>query len=536
MEFYKEKEKEIARNESLSEAIKLLTEERDKSTLCSNNYVRKVKEHLIKHGSIYDKIHAHKLSDTTIKRWELFFSSINKTKKSNEIKVAYLCGPNPLNDLEVLVSLGVLPENVWAFEVYPEHYDNAIITTLNSKYPYLKILNTEMSTFFTNTPVKFDLIYLDFCGPLPKRDGKEKNLETISSLFYNHCLNSPGILLTNFSLPSKEQDENGRKLIAGLVSAYLYPKAILENGDKNENFTEGPYAQGYSFDKWFNIVHNDLENYYGQFITRLINDIASVISTYNRFGNNHKYLKYFFKRAFDNNDRLRKRLLCLIHFFKNFSKNSGGGDIIVDMQQYPIIWSIKKLIDLDENVLKTDKFDKFADLFLKQLASPTNKINFTQNIDIMHFLLDERLDNKCFYSDGLLNIENKWNAFNKYIFCDVFLFHQLKDLLVRQLSVPYHMNIEFTKRWTYKAKESRMFLDMLIFDECRYVYDWMPTLDMLEKNLDNKDIELSYRFALDAIAKHNRWYNSEFFCGTAIIDQYTIGFRAKTLKNRIKIN
>jgi hypothetical protein len=37
---------------------------------------------------------------------------------------------------------------------------------------------------------------------------------------------------------------------------------------------------------------------------------------------------------------------------------------------------------------------------------------------------------------------------------------------------------------------------------------------------------------LDGVAKHRRWYNTEYFFGTAVVDQDTEPFEAKTLRLR----
>jgi len=47
--------------------------------------------------------------------------------------------------------------------------------------------------------------------------------------------------------------------------------------------------------------------------------------------------------------------------------------------------------------------------------------------------------------------------------------------------------------------------------------------------------ELSLRFAMDSITKQRRWYNEEFFSGTAVVDQGTKTFEAKELEKRIRI-
>jgi hypothetical protein len=65
------------------------------------------------------------------------------------------------------------------------------------------------------------------------------------------------------------------------------------------------------------------------------------------------------------------------------------------------------------------------------------------------------------------------------------------------------------------------------------MYDWMPTMDMLEQNLQNIEQELSFRYIADALGKHNRWYQEEVFSGMAVIDMDQQGFNVKAFEERI---
>jgi hypothetical protein len=112
------------------------------------------------------------------------------------------------------------------------------------------------------------------------------------------------------------------------------------------------------------------------------------------------------------------------------------------------------------------------------------------------------------------------------------LFHQTIEVLFRQVATPYHVNVERTRRWGYQAKDTPMFMDMLVLDECRYLYDWMPTIDMFSEGIKNIERQLVYRFVLDGVAKHCRWYNPEYFSGCAVVDQFAESFCAKTLAPR----
>lgn len=537
MKNYQENEKEIVRKEALTNAIQYLTKDRFETTIAYKSYLKDAKEALINkslNGGNYGDI-ARSLTDETIKRWESFYESIVQQKKPSELKIAYLCGPNPLNDLHIMTDLGVLPENVWAFELGNNEYNNAIMETLNSEYPYLKIIKGDMSIFFEYSPMKFDIIYFDACSPLPSPSSK--TLKSLVSIFKNHKLNSPGALITNFSLPTEKQDNHTRDSIEKIVGAYLNPKAFLENDKETteSGIKDGAEAYGYIYGEreWDEIISSDLENYYGQYLTRFINDIASVIVPYQKIFNSKEFLKIFFKDIFDKNsqDKLSEELKEKLYDFTHFTdddEGGKGGDIYVDSMQYSILLSIYYIDDLD-------KKNRFFKSFFNELSILKNKDMFVDGISFMFYIFDQGDGQEKYYSDSLKVLSRNWNAFSRHYLCDVFLFHQLKELLARQLCVPYHLNIERTDRWTYKAKETQMFTDLLVFDECRYLYDWMPTLDMLEANLNNIDMELSIRLILDSVSKHTLYYNKEYFYGTSALDIGIKGFEGKVLKKRKNI-
>ena len=541
MDNYQEKEKIIARSCVLKEAVRSLTEDRDKSTLASRDYVRRVHQFIGINGTPFDQKMISFLSEETVERWEHFYNSIIQTRKPEDLKVAYLAGPNPENDLQALMSFGVLPENVWAFETDPSTYKDAVWSTLNSQFPFLKLIKGNIGNFFAASPQKFDIIYLDFCGPLPSRNEKQKTLATITSILAHHAINSPGVLITNVSLPNQQQDPKGFDLITKLVASYLYPKGFLEKkepSDKNENWLEGAISNSFSFNNWLTEIENNINFYYGQYITRLIMDIASIVVPYDNFPQKHGLFEQFFDLK--NKSELKKRINELYHF----SDNGDGGDIIIDPDITPLLWTIASIytqrnsqdLNYPQFIYKDPEYEKFCKLFLRQLTSSNNENQLINNLEILHFLLDEGFDKSEFYSKQFINLsKRRWHQ-EMYQFCDVVLFHQIKELLFFQLAVPYHVNIEKTKRWTYLAKDTRMFMDMIILDECRYIYDWMPTVDMIEAGMDSIDRQLCYRFVLDSLGKNRRWYNNEYFFGTSVIGQFEEGFEAKTLASRITIN
>ncbi|WP_345867832.1 hypothetical protein [Shewanella algae] len=534
MEKYREAVKDTARKSVLEKSIIALTKDRSTSTLASRDYVRRVKENLTSRDCDR-KYHASQLRDETISRWEGFYDSIVSSKKASDLKVAYLSGPNPENDLTEMTNLGILPENIWAFESDTTTYNEAVISALSSDFPFIKLIKSNIGTFFSVSPQKFDIIYLDFCGPLPSRNKKQRTLKAITSILSHHSLNSPGVLVTNVSLPSKEQDSKGYDLIAKLVASYLYPKSFIESSSSPTKMTDGPITSGYYPDTWDKEVKDNLEYYYGQYVTRLLLDIITIISPYNTFNRSNSV----FRNLFEVSD---KEIEYMMSHYYHFNEKCDGGNIISDTMLYPVLWTFsslnKSLNQKDENysqnIYADSEYEKFCNSFLSQLSNNDDINSLLKNVSSLHFLLGEDNDEK--YHSKSLNQISSISWFNRiYPFCDMFLFHQIKELLFRQIAVPYHPNITATERWQYKAKETNMYMDMIVLDECRYIYDWMPSVDMIENSLDDIQRQLSFRFALDAISKHRRYTNPEIFFGTASVGDGSAGFEAKWLKPRLEL-
>jgi hypothetical protein len=530
---YTEPMKNRARSLVIENAIAALTVNRTTSTLARRSYVGEVKAHFTNGNHALDRIQAARLSDETIGRWESFYDAITQSRTPANLKIAYLSGPNPENDLRVFCSLGVLPENIWAFESENSIYSEAVVAALASEFPFIKLLNGGIDAFLEASLQRFDVIYLDFCGPLPSRNKKQKTLRVLTQVLGRHALYSPGIVITNFALPTVERDPTGRALLAKLVACYLYPKEFLEDKTSPSGFIEGPIAHSYDPEGWHKLVEGDMENYYSQFVTRLLMDHASFISPYDRFPKDNVIFRKFFNVT---DDAFAAKAASLFHF----DEDTGGGDTIVDPGMYPVLWTFaaldKHLNRRDPNypqfVFTDQAFSDFADLFLTQLSFNGDKQELLGRLPLLSHMLSEQPDADEYLSDSIKQMKQNHHFSQFYQFCDLVLFHQIVELLFRQVANPYHVNVEKTRRWTYQAKQTPMFMDMTILDECRYLYDWMPTADMFSVGISDIERQLSYRFVLDGVAKHRRWYNTEYFFGTAVVDQDTEPFEAKTLRPR----
>lgn len=106
------------------------------------------------------------------------------------------------------------------------------------------------------------------------------------------------------------------------------------------------------------------------------------------------------------------------------------------------------------------------------------------------------------------------------------------DCILNQIGYPLHPVVNKAKRYKYKAKSTTMFTDLIVFDECRYIYEWLPTLNQINHAFENKSLQYIFRFALDGLIKNRINYNNEFFYGGSVISDSEIGFSSKKLGTR----
>lgn len=512
MKAYIEIEKQIARKEALSLAVKYLTKNRQSSTIARKGYVREIKDYLVKNGTPDDRDLASSLAEKEILQWESFYESIIGKKKPSDLRVAYLSGPNPENDLEILVNNGILAENIWAFESDKRTYTEAVVSALNSKFPFVKIYKARIEKYLKLLPFKFDIIYLDMCGTIASTN----TISVVRDVFLHQKLSSPGILITNFALPEKSKSNREVREDLNLLAAnYLFPKSYTEEyTGLGGGWKESASILGLDCEEFLKIAKRNETTFYSQFITRVLFDLPSVIIPYQRLTLDSSLSELFFKK-FDHSTINKDYYEDLI----------GSPDI------NPLYCGLSYMLSL---LIEKESYHTRLDKFKKQLSIHSNKDQLMNSIMLVRSFITGDFE-KNIHSDKLEKIRKNWEPLEKYIFCDVFMFHQLKEILVGQLTNPYYYNVERTNRWTYKAKKTEMYMDLVTYDECRYIFDWMPTIDMIEAGVSDVNRQLSLRFAMDSISKQSRWYNNEFFYGTAVVDERVKNFESKKLKKRKRI-
>jgi len=396
----------------------------------------------------------------------------------------------------------------------------------------LKLFKGSIENFFASTPKRFDLIYLDACGPIPSRN--QQTLRMVATLLRHQRLASPGVLVTNFASPDTTNQPLFDKY-AHLVAHYLWPKSFLEGLTKNKEVTwmEGPVFQGWTPKSFLTRVKKNFGEYYGQYITRQIFDLATVVVPSLRLVNG--YWGEFFKSDPKAISELTSRLTTLTEDESEDDGIEPNGDALIEPADHPLVWSAAALSgdDATDAASAPANFDEFNKNWLNELGGQNPAkiaaIDAVRMIEVLKVRGDLRTER---FQKALDGFNYRKGMFQ---FCDVPTSTLSFDVVTRQLTYPVHYSISSARRLQYTAKETAMFLDVHLLDECRYLYEWLPTMDLLAEGYSNIEQQLTFRFALDGLNKNRRWYNDEYFEGSAIVDQFTDPFEAKVLEARRKL-
>jgi hypothetical protein len=531
---YSEPEKMLARQRALQYAVELLTKNRDEAAIVPENYIERV--HSILMAGEYNRRHVNLFNQQIVGAWQQLRSGVIGTKTPRDLTVAYLAGPEPLNDFRELVNLGVHPYNIWAFENEEAAFQAGLERVKQSEFPLLKLHKGSIDSFLQSVPRAFDLIYIDACGPLPSRE--QKTLRTLANIFRCARLSSPGVLITNFACP----DVNDAKQVddySSLISTYLWPKPFLESGKHNWNMDDGAAAHGIlpmrcEDQPYFpDVVKGQFEFYYGQYITRQIFDLASFIAPWTRFVNSEIWSSLFTAKP--------KDVALRAHKLQHFDEGQGGGNFIVDPDMAPIGWSISAFLNTgDTNYPVADPSNKLIQSWKDQLSgSPPPSVDAmtaTLAYDVLRMArISQTSESGSLFTPALSEVMEEFGYIRQMpVFCDVPTEVLAFYPILSQYMLPSIYNTELTRRYSYVArgKKTRMFLDIIPFDNCRYVFDWLPTPHLVGGSFAFLSQQLVYRYVLDALAKNCMRYNTEYLLGANVVGVNEDGFTEKLLSVR----
>lgn len=133
-------------------------------------------------------------------------------------------------------------------------------------------------------------------------------------------------------------------------------------------------------------------------------------------------------------------------------------------------------------------------------------------------LLDEVFEGhwKILSEDLLGAIRSSWFDIDNHFSCDVPLPNLLVNSLLGVYGRPYFPNPRATMRFRYCAKKTPMYTDLIAFDQCRYFYDWFPTVQAVPQRFRSIPFQVVARCILDRLGRADWKSSSHPFRGSTV--------------------
>ena len=169
------------------------------------------------------------------------------------------------------------------------------------------------------------------------------------------------------------------------------------------------------------------------------------------------------------------------------------GDAVVAPSNYPLYSFI--------NTLKKTNGDKLANQLLnstvngKKIAELIGFATFSDRVIEGHWDLLSRDFQKA--------IRLSWFDSKFPFTCDAPMPNLVVNALIGVYGAPAFVNTRRSQRLRYTAKTNEMFCDLFVFDQCRYFFDWLPTLETFESRFSSIEFQVLARCIMDRIGRHN---------------------------------
>ena len=567
---YDQETKRECRRMVIEHAVKCLTTERKTSACVQRDHVERVWQQLHETPEAQHLFTSKEREEITkeIIGWERFYDSQIQERKPSDLRVCYLGGDNPINDLEVLVKNGVLCQNVWAIEKDHKTLEKAWEAINRSDLRNVRLFKGDILTFLKDFEGQFDIIYYDACGSLPA--DIQKTLKVIGYVFLYDKLSSPGALITNFSFPPRQPEkpedaanaqafDEERNNINLLTRKYLtyrlvntlrddnrnpeYNEKFLNERTDEENYSDYVAYQvidsAYLFVPALRMLLSEKKSLWDQiFVSRdsflkemesyFAADNGSIETVANRFDDPKVRCKFFAEQSYVQN--IGRSILSSLQEEK--IKGSSEEEKSKSSSEEE-----KTKSSLEKKKKKLNPFCKawVNEIFPDWKLSPLKKLDISlPMLAPMLFSCDDfifRFSNFVFQQKCLgplaMAVDNERGKFPSC--CDTATYSAtsclVAGLLYGQLAYPSFPVLNKLLRLNYTAKQRQMFTDVFIFDKCRYIYEQFPTVDCACFAIFEPKQQMVFRMAVDGLRKHLRAICQDVFqyCNVASVNPKSEG-------------
>lgn len=493
MQTYKQDIKEKTRELLWNHAVRSLTQGRINSRVLNPDYLDNLWTFVKK---AFDD-NSSDLDDIKYEDWKRYGETTYGVKRPEDLKVAFFCGPEPENDVNHLVRLGVRIENMYAFE-YDKDCFKAAVGSLHDSFPNLKIFRGNILDFLGLNEIKFDIIYLDFTRSLLTE------FKAVFTILDSNVLADLGILMINTTFPDKTSDA------VDFLTRYFLHSSCFEycvfNGYDKEHyedevdgrFIESCSAYNYDYEDVKQLVEANFECAYSVFQTRIIMQYANLIKPEVAALNNRILQERIFAADADINGMLDDQDREKDFLFTRLVE--GRPPISYMVEQMGVSNKVWK------HFFEEEPNKNHSRIRCMKTAERFVVAKYENNEDVLSDALKGQLD------------EVDKNMIGKMgMFCDVPMVHLWLEMMLYQFGHSYHQNTSRHKRFCYTAKARKMCVDAFTFDKCRMFYDSLPLVEYLGSDTADVTRQMITRMAVDAIDKHSIWILEELYYGSALI-------------------
>lgn len=495
---YSHESKNRVRELVLTGAIKALTSSRRSKELIKRDELRVTFDHFL---SLIKRAHTSssrfkKLcieAEMELAEWMEFDACINKRRGASELKVLYLCGPSPINDLSVLLNYGINIHNVWA--VTGSEDSAAAHKELYRFNLALKIHEGSLAEFFDSYNEVFDIIYFDGCGPF--MGGSPSTLAPVWTIIQKQRLSPKGALITNYSTPP--EDGPARERYVNLATAYFHPRYNdIPEVVRRSDLDPAIFAIEPDILKEFTV--GNLEPIYSDLITHLTIDLAGVIIPNLRALSLPAFLRKHAGPQRAVGSHIKKQN-------EDLDEHGLPGDRWVSPGTYPILSFIDRLEEYNPN----------DPLLIHLRAHNRQGVTYKHLISVSELATSVLEGHWDILSPELLAaVRCSWFDYKARLTCDIPFPNLLISSLTGTYGRPYFYNPRLSKRVRYTSNVREMYCDLFVFDQCRSFFDWFPTVQACPSRFESVAFQIVARCLIDRMSWANFYNTAKPFKWAAI--------------------
>lgn len=493
MQTYKQPIKVRVRNRVLRHAVRRLTTERAMSTIVRKRELAAVVEFAIDVLAQMGFRDLRKAIARELEGWLDWQTSRVQHRRADQLRVIYLCGPEPLNDLNVLLRLGVNPHNVWAIESNEVAFQAAVKSIAVAAIP-VKLHRGPLARFFEQVSESFDIAYLDTTGPI--LGGKPSAIAPALELLRSSRLEPLSVLITNYAaVPKTDEDRYARVMTEFFRFRYNdVPHALFAAG-------VDPAEAEYDARHMLSAVKSNLEYAYSDFVTRILIDIARswipsarglrVIE--NQYLSDRATLEAAYAPGKPDGD-LRQILASI-------------GDVNLSPSSYPLISFLR-------NIRQAQPAEPLSQSLGGMSFSGREAFELNKAVELLDKIVEGHWK---LASDELLRaIAAPWFDQKTPFTCDLPFPNLVVHSLLGMYGRPYFASLRDSIRGRYTAKATTMFTDVFVLDQCRYYFDWFPTVTQVPPRFASKAFQVVARCIVDRIWSSDKSPDTHPFRGSSV--------------------